>query len=170
MKSIVFINALLLGALWVAPTVQADSTNAEQRFEAIKALAGKWQGYKDDDKKDVINVEFKLLSGGSAVAEFLMTGTTMEMLRVFNRDGDHVMLTHYCMVGNQSRMRAAESTDKKHFNFSFTDGTNLKSKDDMHVHNISMTIKNDKELIESFEMFDTGMKSMGAKFTLTRVK
>lgn len=163
-----FCSFLFLPALFTA-SVQADSTAAAQRFEAIKALAGKWQGYSDDNKKDVVNVEFKVLSGGSAVAETLMAGTKMEMLRVFNRDGDKVMLTHYCMLGNQSRMVAVQTTDKKQFNFDFVDGTNFVTKDDMHIHNVSLTIKNNKELVETYELFDAGLKSAGGKLTLKRV-
>jgi len=169
MKLTITICSLLLVPILFTASAQADSITAAQRFEDIKALAGKWRGYTDDNKKEILDVEFKLLSHGSAVVQIMMAGTNTEMLRVYNRDGDKVMLTHYCSLGNQSHMAAAPTTDKKQFNFVFVEGTNFTTKDDMHLHNVSLTIKNDKELLETYEMFDAGFKTDSGKLTLKRV-
>ena len=42
-----------------------------------------------------------------------------DMISMFSVDGDHVLLTHYCAMGNQPRMVAGASPDGKSFTFDF---------------------------------------------------
>jgi hypothetical protein len=56
------------------------------------------------------------------------------MVTMYHMDGEHLMLTHYCMAKNQPRMRATEiSEDGKSVIFTFLDGTNLPSRDKGHM-------------------------------------
>ena len=48
------------------------------------------------------------------------------VLTVFHLDGDRLILTHYCMAGNQPRMQATSYDAKKgEIRFQFLDATNL---------------------------------------------
>jgi len=169
MKTIRSLLALLMAACLAVPA-WADVESAVKRFESIKGLAGTWRGYKQGDKTDILEVEFRVVSGGSAVAQRLMPGTKWEMLRVFSRDRDQIMVTHYCMLGNQSNLRAVESDDNSHFDFGFVRGANFSEKDELHLHRITWKMNGSTDLVESFEMFDSGIKTDGATYLLKRVR
>ena len=79
----------------------------------MKALEGKWVNVDDNGKPTGKTVEYRLTAGSGTVVETLMAGTPHEMITVYHMDGDSLMLTHYCMLQNQPRMRAlpSETTD-----------------------------------------------------------
>ena len=74
-------------------------------FDQFKQLAGEWVG-KETGKNGRVHVTYKVTSGGSAVVETILPGTDHEMVTVIHPDGDDLLLTHYCMLGNQPHMKA----------------------------------------------------------------
>src|SRR5262249_22552816 len=68
-------------------------------FEQFKLLAGEWTGQAVKGPKAGMEVRaaYKVTAGGSAVVETLFPGTDHEMITVIHRDGDDLLLTHYCM-------------------------------------------------------------------------
>ncbi|HEY2783953.1 MAG TPA: hypothetical protein VGJ05_03180, partial [Fimbriiglobus sp.] len=114
----------LLSALGLAGADDKQAKNG--RFEKIKSLVGEWVKADKDGKPtaEVVTV-FKLTGGGSAVQETIHPGSPMEMVSVYFMDGPDLVLTHYCMLGNQPKMKAdAKSTDKQ-IVFDFAGGTNI---------------------------------------------
>lgn len=55
------------------------------------------------------------------------------MVTVYHADGPDLVLTHYCMEGNQPRMRA-KNTKGSRFDFAYDGGTNIDPKRDRHMH------------------------------------
>lgn len=109
-------------------------------FEKMKSLVGTWVKVGDDGKaSDEVFSVIKLTAAGSAVHETIMPGTSMEMISVYTPDGEGVALTHYCMLGNQPRMKAAGSADAKQLKFDFVGGGNLDPAKDMHMHGATLT-------------------------------
>src|SRR5215831_13606332 len=104
---------LLLGALQVtsygddktAGKLPPAPTNAG--LEKMKKLAGTWVAADKDGKPtdEVVSV-IKVTAGGSAVQETLFPGQDKEMLSVYHLDGADLVMTHYCMLGNQPKMKA----------------------------------------------------------------
>jgi hypothetical protein len=82
---------------------------------------------------------YRVTSGGSAVVETLFPNTDHEMVTVIHPDGEDLLLTHYCMVGNQPQMKAPGTSAGKEVAFKFVRATNLKSADDMHMHDVTYT-------------------------------
>src|SRR5579862_1470550 len=103
--------ASVLVAAAFAVVVHAEDkkpSQAGERFEQFKQLAGDWVGTATGhgpDEKDV-HVQFKVTAGGSAVVETEFPGTEHEMVTVITEDGGDLSLTHYCMLGNQPHMKA----------------------------------------------------------------
>ena len=127
----------------------ADGDKAS-RLELFKQLAGEWVGTATPALKDApeVHVKYKVTAGGSAVVETLFPGTEHEMVSVIHRDGDDLLLTHYCMLGNQPQMKAAARGDGKKIEFKFVRATNLKSEKDMHMHDATFTFV-DKDTVKT---------------------
>lgn len=145
-------------------TVSLAESTGKQSFEAIKALAGKWQGESKDEQKP--QVEFKVTSGGSMVMETMFPGTDHEMINCYHLDGENVILTHYCAQGVQPRMKLA-SSDGKTMKFDFLDCTNLPSKDTPHMHDMTMTIDGGK-ISESWGYFKDGKVENHVKLEMSK--
>jgi len=115
------------------------ATNAG--FDKMKTLVGTWVAADKDGKatEQVVSV-VKLTAGGSAIHETLFPGGDMEMISIYTPDGSDVVMTHYCMLGNQPRMKAAAAKAGNTFNFEFDGGTNLDPAKDAHMHAAKLTI------------------------------
>lgn len=116
----------------------AASTNAG--MEKLKSLAGTWVvADKDGQPTDQVVSVIKLTAGGSAVHETLFPGEAHEMVSIYTAEGSDVLMTHYCMLGNQPRMKASGKTPGNKLNFEFAGGTNLDPKKDKHMHAATLT-------------------------------
>jgi hypothetical protein len=142
----------------------ASSKGALERF---KQLAGEWVG-KEDGKGDEVHAIYRVTSNGSAVMETLFPGTNHEMITMIHPDGDSLVLTHYCAIGNQPHMKA--KIDGNKYDFDFVSGTNMKSENDMHMHGVSYTFVNDDTLRATWTMYRDGKKVHSAVFEMKRKK
>ena len=69
----------------------------------------------------------KVTAAGSAVHETIFPGTGHEMVSMYHADGKDLIMTHYCALGNQPRMKLdpKSSVDKGEFRFKFAGGSNI---------------------------------------------
>src|SRR5262249_37912539 len=112
-----------------------------QRFEALKTLAGDWVVIgKDGKPTDKVVSSIRVTSAGNTVQETLFPSSDHEMVTMYHLDGEDLVLTHYCMLGNQPRMLAEPGSDVNRIVFKFTGGTNLKSNDEHHMHQATLLI------------------------------
>src|SRR5262245_31466045 len=99
-------------------------TNAA--LEKMKKLAGTWLvADKDGRPTDQVASVIKLTAGGSVVHETLFPGQPQEMVSVYTLDGADLIMTHYCVLGNQPRMKADPKSPANQIVFRFAGGTNL---------------------------------------------
>lgn len=146
------------------PAAKAPA-DAKAAFARLKGLVGRWTNEGEPEGE----VHYRLTGGGSALVETLMPGSAHEMISVYHLDGDDLVFTHYCAVGNQPRLkldRAASTPD--HLKFVFNGGTNLDPEVDMHIHEGSIRFV-DADTIESeWVSFQDGRK--GGTLTYTAVR
>ena len=120
-------------ALAAIATSSLAASKSQPEFDKIKSLAGNWEGKATDGSP--VHINYKVVSGGTAVMEAILEKSEAQMITVYYLDGDQLMLTHYCMANNQPRMRADASTSSPSaIKFSFVDATNLSRPDDGHMH------------------------------------
>jgi hypothetical protein len=126
--------SLLAGAAALADEMEGHAKAPGQppspAFEALKALAGEWQGPAralGSAKTFPSKATIKVVSGGSAVMLVTDPGGAYEMVTMFHRDDDALLATHYCAAMNQPRLKAAQGASAKQVTFDFVDGTNLKA-------------------------------------------
>jgi hypothetical protein len=116
-------------------------------FERIKKMAGTWvEADKDGKPTDKVVSVVKVTAGGSAVQETIFPGQPMEMVSVYHLDKGDLVMTHYCMLGNQPRMKADPKSPANQIRFLFAGGTNLDPAKDMHMHEGTLTFIDDDHI------------------------
>jgi hypothetical protein len=128
-----------------APATKAPVANPA--FEQLKKLAGTWvMADKDGKATDQVVSVIKLTAGGSAVEETLFPGQQMEMISMYHMDGPDLVMTHYCMLGNQPKMKADTKAPKNQIKWQFAGGTNFDPAKDAHMHEGTITIIDDDHI------------------------
>jgi hypothetical protein len=142
------------------------SNNATAAFEKLKSLSGTWDTTSPEGEP--ATVTYQVVSNGSAVMETISHKSEANMITMYTVDGDHLMMTHYCGIGNQPRMRASvPSGDITELKFNFVDGANMK-KTDMHMHALDMKFIDDTHVQETWSLYNKGKLQNDHAFSLTK--
>src|SRR5580692_7889607 len=116
-------------------------------LEKMKKLAGTWvTADKDGKPTDQVVSIIKVTAGGSVVHETLFPGQPHEMVSIYTVDGPDLVMTHYCVLGNQPRMKADPKSAANEICFQFAGGSNLDPKKDKHMHACTLTIVDDDHI------------------------
>jgi hypothetical protein len=143
----------------------------EGAYEKLKGLAGDWKGtIASKNHGPEVLVSYKVTGNGSAVVETQFPDTDHEMMTVYHLDGDQLVLTHYCALGNQPRMVMNNHSSENQIGFSFAGGTNLEPDQDRHVHNGVIRFVEHDYIENEWDVFHDGTKVDVNKFYLTRIK
>jgi hypothetical protein len=135
----------------------AAAAPANVGMEKMKKLVGTWvEADKDGNPTDKIVSVIKVTSGGSAIHETIFPGEDMEMVSVYTADGPDLAMTHYCMLGNQPRMKASAKSPANQLVFQFAGGGNLDPKKDKHMHGATLTITDADHIEIDGEGWDNG--------------
>jgi hypothetical protein len=142
----------------LAPLVRSETyvsseTKDAPGFDRMKSLVGEWRG-KDSDGK-VVDVSYSLTAGNTAVMETLKMSDGASMVTLYHSDGKRLMMTHYCLLGNQPRMQGA--ADDRSLTFSFVDATNLPSRDAPHMYKLVMRFPDKDHLTHEWTMRASGL-------------
>ena len=149
----------LLFLMLAASTALGSSDTA---FETFKGFEGKW-GIRSGQKTLPIEMTYEVGSKGSIVTEQFG-----KELSVFYRDGQSLLMTHFCNAGNQPRLRLRENTQPGFFEFQMFDITNLQSADADHVERVIYRII-DGKTINLQIVWKNGNSEQSEKYTLTRL-
>lgn len=116
-------------------------------LEKMKKLAGTWLNIDKDGKPtDQIVSVIRVTAGGSAVHETLFPSQPHEMVSIYTTDGPDLLMTHYCVLGNQPRMKADSKSPANQLHFQFAGGANLDPKKDKHMHEATLTFVDDDHI------------------------
>jgi hypothetical protein len=89
------------------------------------------------------------------------------MVTVYHADGPDLVLTHYCMEGNQPRMRARNASGPR-FDFSYDGGTNIDPGRDRHMHSAWVSLTGQDEIRSEWTEHAAGKPVLVAKMHLVR--
>jgi hypothetical protein len=145
-----------------AKALPAALGGSETAFETFKGFGGKW-AIRSGQKTLPIEMTYESGSKGSIVTEQFG-----KELSVFYRDGQSLLMTHFCNAGNQPRLRLRENTRPGVFDFQMFDITNLQSADADHVERVVYRISDDKT-IDLEIIWKNGKSAESEKYTLTRL-
>ena len=169
MKRIVLLSVTLLASsLYGADATAPAKLNTAAAFSRLKSLAGEWQADTDMGK---MQMSLEVIAGGTALVSRERGDNMPEMLTVFHLDGDRLMLTHYCMAGNQPRMQAAAYDPASgELEFRYLDATNLASPTAGHMHHAVFRFVDDRHLISEWQFHENGQVKMTESAKFTRVR
>ena len=143
-----------------AEDAPAAAKPANPTFEKLKKMAGTWvEADKDGKPTDKVVSVVKVTAGGSAVQETTFPGQPMEMVSVYHCDKGDVLMTHYCVLGNQPRMKADPASPPNRIVWKFAGGTNLDPAKDAHMHGATVTFVDDDHLEIAGEAWEGGKPS-----------
>lgn len=161
MLSILFLTTSLVAA---APP-ESKGTSAMER---MKSLEGVWEG--KDPEGNAVTISYKLVSAGSSVEETIDHGKMGHdaMVTMYHLDGDKLMMTHYCSMGNQPRMRSKGLLSGR-LDFSYVDATNLKSPAEHRMTRLVMSFPDGDHFVQEWTSKEGAREHVG-RFEFTRKK
>ena len=165
--------ALALTAGGRADEAAAKAAPAHPGLERLKKLAGTWvEADKDGKPTDKVVSVIRVTAGGSAVQETLFPGQPMEMVSVYHLDRGDLVMTHYCVLGNQPRMKADPKSPANQIVWKFVGGGNLDVTKDKHMHDATVTFLDDDHYEVNGTAWDKGepCKEMCGVMKLVRKK
>jgi hypothetical protein len=113
--SVVFI---LLAAAAFASDTPTPRSDAQKSFDKLKTLAGTWHGTYEGGP---VQVSLRVTSMGNAILHEMKGRGPENPITMLYLDGDRLLLTHYCDVGDRPRMVGMISPDGKTITFNFLD-------------------------------------------------
>ena len=167
MKWFITLSLPLYAVAVLLQPVQADHSTAPN-FGPLASLVGEWQGKASEGKP--MTVSYQWTGGGTSLVETMMKAQTPVMMTMYHADKGGLMLTHYCKLGNQPRMRAdMPDSDAKTLAFHFVDITNLANPTDAHMHKVSFNFQDQDHFTQEWMLRKDG-KELPHRFEFTRVK
>ncbi|HWB20472.1 MAG TPA: hypothetical protein VG711_09250 [Phycisphaerales bacterium] len=176
-----FVRALAIGVLMIggSAAVMAQQHEAHApaqasvkecpQFEAMKKLAGVWKGTGTHDDAPIdVEADYKITAGGSVVMETLFPGTDHEMVTMYHMVGKDLMLTHYCVAGNQPTMKLKPGSDPSVMKFDYAGSGDIDVSKDMHMHNLEITLVDADHIKAKWTSWAHGNEASDARFDLMR--
>jgi hypothetical protein len=141
-----------------------------KELESLKKLVGTWQGKAKMGPQEVpVTIVYESTAGGTAVLERLFPGTPHEMTSVYTAEGDRVVMTHYCAMGNHPKM-TLKKADAKGLAFEMAGTDGLGSAKEPHMHAMTVSWVDADHIRETWTSFDNGAKKEDKAFELARKK
>lgn len=132
--------AILLIAIAILPRELCSqaTTKTAAVFRQLGSLVGDWQGIQDGVP---IKVTYTLTANGTALMEQMQPGNESPMITMFTIDGDHLIATHYCSLGNQPNMVSGIPGNlETGLTFALARITGMKTPDDWHNTGLTVTL------------------------------
>jgi hypothetical protein len=165
--TVLVVSALAIGA---GGAREGNSSN-KAYFEKLKGLAGSWAGQMGHgDEKSESTTTYRVTAAGSAVMEAMFEGSEHEMITMYHMDGDDLILTHYCSMGNQPSMKALAGTKADTVRFECIGGRNMKSENDAHMHALTIEFVDSDHIRAAWTMNADGKEGSVAHFDMKRKK
>lgn len=157
-------------AAMAGPASETDAS-AAAAFERLKGLEGVWEADLGGGEKATSRIE--IISGGSAIVDRYQDtklGPGKEMVTVYHLDGDRLLLTHYCVAGNQPRMKL-ESFDPAagELRFEFLDATGLRDPGAGHMHRARYRLEDSRHFSTVWDWVEKGKTTSQEAERYTRV-
>ncbi len=137
----------------------------EAVWQKLTSLVGEWKGTYSGKPA---SVSYRLVSNGTALMETLEDDHSSQMVTLYHADGSSLLMTHYCSVGNQSRMRA-QRLEGGRLDFAYLDSSNLRSPDEHRMTHLVLSFPDADHLVQEWTA-KTGAQEHVGRFEFARTK
>ena len=122
------------------------SKSPTEVFDHFKTLVGEWVGTTNDGRE--LGVKYTLSANDTVLVETWALRPNLDALTLYHMNGDDLMATHYCPLGNQPRLRLNSSENGVYY-FEFVSATNLESMDEEHNHSFEFQMLGPDQFLRS---------------------
>jgi hypothetical protein len=143
--------------------------DGQAAFGRLKTLVGDFEGHVTTPEGPAARVEFRLAGNGSALVERLFPGSAHEMVSIYHLVGSDLVLTHYCAMANQPRMKLVAGGLEGDLVFDFVSGDNVDPKTTTHMHGGRFTVKDKDSYEADWEVMSLGKPAGSNRFFMKRV-
>jgi hypothetical protein len=158
MRRFSLLAAVAICGIFSAPAFSQEmhpAARSTPAFDQFKALVGKWEGATPTGGK--LLVTYELISNGSVLMERLHPANEPEMVTMYSLDGDRILATHYCSMGNQPTMQTVASpAPSGKYDFTFLHLSGAKSPDEAHMAKLTISIPDKDHLVQTWTFEDHG--------------
>lgn len=151
--------------------MKMGTTGAPSQFNRLKQLVGTWTGpiLMVKGKPTQFTVTYSLISGGSAVMERESCPAMHEdMMSVYYVDSNkHLVMTHYCMLGNQPHLTLVKSAGNT-LSFEMQGVSGIASAQEEHMHRLDLTFVDANHLTAAWTEYNHDKAAGVEVFHLTR--
>lgn len=155
-----------------ARAVVRPETDAAAAFERLKTLQGTWEAEVGSGRK--ATTVFELVADGTVLLERYSNPALPgggRMVSAYHLDGGSLVLTHYCIAGNQPTLRADRFDPAAgEIQFEFLRGSNLRHESAGHMRRASYRLNGPNRFTTEWEFYEGGRKTMTEAETFRRVK
>ena len=165
------ISSLFLAATVSAGVAEGAGANTEvdagTAFSRLKALVGDWDV---ESSRGKAHSRFELIAEGSVLLEHFTEPGGQEMLTAYHLDGSRLVLTHYCLAGNQPQM-VAEKFDgaSGELDFAFAGGSNI-APGAGHMHDAALHLASNDHFDARWDFVEAGKVKFSQEMHYTRTK
>ncbi len=160
------LGILMLAVLGgVALSARATTQTPDPGWKKLTSLVGDWQGTYSGKPA---SVSYKLVSNGTALMETLEDDHSSQMVTVYHLDGASLLMTHYCSIGNQSRMRA-QRLEGGRLDFAYVDSSNVRSPEEHRMTHLALSFPDADHLVHEWTAKAGAQEHVG-RFEFTRKK
>lgn len=116
---------LVSAAFHAKPPANAEELQATAAFARLKSLTGDWRSVGPNGEHSRLN--YQVISSGTAIMERFTSDalphSSGSMITVYYIDKGQLVLTHYCIAGNQPHLRATlYDPQRDELDFDFVEG------------------------------------------------
>lgn len=134
-------------------------------FDSMKTLAGTY--YELGEPDSLAQVDYRLISRGSALTETWFMPSGKEELTVFHMDNGVLVATHYCAAGIQSTMQLVGKSPEDIYQFRLRSATNLPSAEASHNSGFGYRFTDNQQVFRN-EIWTTAGKASVSDLILKR--
>ena len=116
-----------------------------------------------------LNVQYRLLAGGSVLEERVFSGTPNEMVSMYYDQNGKLAMTHYCMFGNRPGM-LLKSSDANSIQLDFDSTCGINPTKESHMHALKITFDDANTITTSCKAIMDGKEAPEHPTTFKRAK
>ena len=153
------LGLLAAGALMGARETEVQGESVEAAWAHLRALEGTWRGHSSKGWDETLTLQ--LIAGGSVLLETSRFDDDPKgenaMATAYYKDGNRLLLTHYCEARNQPRLMASSvEGEGSTLLFTFLDATNLPSRDTGHMDSVLMRLLDHDHFQSRWTWYESG--------------